>query len=258
MNGAAGLTGQRDAAGRDLRVGEVADQVVREAAARQAAQQRDARHERRRPVEHAREHHVLDVSLIGAAVGGDVARQSEPELIVVDAEIPAHDGLRRDRPRRADARREVVLGFEFRVVLPAQSEIDASACRAVSNRPARRTPCSCSRRWISSSRGVSPPASASRYGPAVAAPNRSKSSVRRKQLILQQPRVGAIDLRAQEVHAELQIVAAEEPVGVGVELRVLLIEMLRRPQIAERDRRQVAEDQAVGGGAPRVIGIEER
>ena len=33
--------------GRDLRVGEVADEVVGEAAARQAAQQRDARHERR-------------------------------------------------------------------------------------------------------------------------------------------------------------------------------------------------------------------
>ena len=41
-----------------------------------------------------------------------------------------------------------------------------------------------------------------------------------KQLILLQPRVGAINLRAQEVHAELQIVAAKEPVGVGVELRV--------------------------------------
>ena len=28
---------------------------------------------------------------------------------------------------RADPRREVVLGFELRVVVPAQSEIDASA-----------------------------------------------------------------------------------------------------------------------------------
>ena len=68
---------------------------------------------------------------------------------------------------------------------------------------------------------------------------------RGKQLVLQQPRLDAVGLGAQEVHPELQIVARKELVGVGVELRVLLIQMPWRPQIAERHRRQVAEDRQV-------------
>ena len=70
MSGSDRTARQDNAAAGDLGVGEVADQVVGEAAARETAQQRNAGHERRRPVEPARKHHVLDDSLIGAAEGG--------------------------------------------------------------------------------------------------------------------------------------------------------------------------------------------
>ena len=81
---------------------------------------------------------------------------------------------------------------------------------------------------------------------------------RREQLILLEPRVEAVDHRAQEVHADLQIVAADELVDVGVERRVLLIEKGRGSKIAEGHGREIPENEAGRGGAPRVVGIEER
>ena len=107
-----------------LSVGRVAGQVVGEAPAWETAEQRNAGYEGRRSVEPARKHHVLNDSLIGAAERRDVARQPQAELIVVEAETPAHDGIRRDRPGGAQTRREVLLVREFRIVVPAQTEIE--------------------------------------------------------------------------------------------------------------------------------------
>ena len=110
--------------GGDLGIGQVADKIVGKAAARESAQQGNAGHERRRPVEPARKHQVLDLSLIGAAERRNVARQPQAELIVIDAETSADDGLRGHRPGSAYTRREVLLGLEFRIVVPAQAEIE--------------------------------------------------------------------------------------------------------------------------------------
>src|SRR6185503_18090173 len=65
----------------------------------------------------------LDYPPISAAERRNVARQPQPELVVKEAEVSAHDRLRGYRPGGAQARRDISLGHEFRIVVPADSEI---------------------------------------------------------------------------------------------------------------------------------------
>ena len=134
-------------------------------------------------------------------------------------------------------------GLEFRIVIPAQTEIERQIVEQspIVLREERGVVVAQMNLVVSrrESSGVG-----EQIGPAVAAPNALEVVGRRKQLILQKPRVEAVDHRPQEVHADLQIVAAKELVDAGVERRVLLIEIGRGANIAEGNRREIAENGA--------------
>ena len=109
----------------DLRIGQVADQRIRKAPTRESAQEGDAGNKRWGAVKPSRKYKQLCKSLISAAERRNIARQPQPELIVKDTEMPAHDSLRRHRPGNAQTRREIPLGDEFRVVVPTEAEVQS-------------------------------------------------------------------------------------------------------------------------------------
>ena len=55
----------------------------------------------------------------------------------------------------------------------------------------------------------------------------------RKELILQYPRIDAINHCPQKIHSEFQIVGAKELIDVGDEGSILLLQIRSRPRIAE-------------------------
>ena len=149
------------------------------------------------------------------------------------------------------------LGLEFRIVIPAQAEIERQ--RVVQPPVVLHEECGVvvAQMNLVVSRRESAGVGQQIHAGGGGAESREVVS-RRKQLILQKPRVDAVDHRPQEVHAELHIVAAKELVDAGVERRVLLIEEGRGSLIAEGDCREIAENGAGREGAPRVVGAVER
>ena len=65
----------------------------------------------------------LDDAQVGAAEGGNVAHRAEAEAVVVDPGAGADHRLGSRRPGDAQARAEVVVVLELRVVVPAQPRV---------------------------------------------------------------------------------------------------------------------------------------